>query len=264
MQHHIANKIYHVEVLPPKQNSEKLDEDLERFDMKYRMVLDAGYCVCITDNSMGHLAFQGTELIEELDLPVDSDQIMIHLNTFHSKEDFDGILTTCIDRGVQHLLVVSGDGNERLPRLEPEEIGYPEVTVVTSVELLKYIEREYPGKFNLGVAFNPYEPEQHEFEKLQRKVDAGAKYIITQPLIGRNEIVDKMKGRFKLPVVVEAWMSKKLHLLSECVGYEIDENIEYDPIAALQNLHEIYPDCGVYLALLGYKTQFPLLKDIWV
>ena len=159
--------------------------------------------------------------------------------------------------------VVSGDGNERLPRLTPEEIGYPEVTVVTSVELLRYIEREYPGKFNLGVAFNPYEPEQHEFEKMERKIDAGAKYIITQPLIGRNPITDRMIEQFQLPVIVEAWMSRKLHLLSECVGYEIPEDTEYDPIAALKDLHVQYPNCGVYLAILGYKTQFPLLEDMW-
>ena len=264
MEHHIANKIYHVEILPPKQNSQKLDKDLERFDMKFRMVLDSGYCICITDNAMGNLAFQGMELIEELDLPAVSDQLLIHLNTFHSKKNFDEILTSCIDRGVENILLVSGDGNERLPRLTPEEVGYPEVTVVTSVELLRYVEREYPGKFNLGVAFNPYEPEQHEFEKMERKIAAGAKYIITQPLLGNNPIADRMIEQFKLPVVVEAWMSKKLHLLSECVGYEIPEDTEYDPIAALNSLHAEYPNCGVYLALLGYKTQFPLLKDIWV
>ena len=42
----------------------------------------------------------------------------------------------------------------------------------TSVELLKYVNREYPGMFSLGVAFNPYEPEDHEMEKTQRKIDA--------------------------------------------------------------------------------------------
>ena len=31
MQHHIDNKIFHIEVLTPKQNSQKLDVDLETF-----------------------------------------------------------------------------------------------------------------------------------------------------------------------------------------------------------------------------------------
>ena len=35
---------------------------------------------------------------------------MIHLNTFHTKENLDEILNTCIDKGIKYLLIVSGDG----------------------------------------------------------------------------------------------------------------------------------------------------------
>ncbi len=252
-----------MEILPPKQNSEKLDEDLEAFAKKYEQVLEAGYCICITDNAMGHLAFQGTELIEELGLEVRPEQIMIHLNTFHTKEGLDEILQACRKNGIIYLLVVSGDGSERLPKLSPSDVEHTDVESVTSVELLKYINRKYPGVFHMGVAFNPYEPEDHEFEKMKRKVAAGAEFIITQPIIQEHPLVKKVQKEFGLPVIVEAWMSKKLHLLSECVGYEIPENTVYDPIATLKLLHSIYPDCGVYLALLGFKTQFGLLPGMW-
>ena len=245
MEQHAANEVCHVEILPPRQNTQKLLEDLERFDMKYRKILDAGYSICITDNAMGNLAFQGMELIEELNLPVKADQLMIHLNTFHSKKNLDEILISCADQGVVNLLAVSGDGNERLPRVTPEELGYPEATVVTSVELLHYINREYPGKFHLGVAFNPYEPEHHEFEKMERKIDAGAEFVITQPILGENEITRKLIDRFS-------------------VGYEIPQDSAFDPIAGLKQLQALYPNCGLYLALLGYKTQYPLLKEILV
>jgi len=265
MLHHIQNKIYHVEILPPKQDSEKLEKDLETFADKYSRVMESGYCACITDNAMGHLAFQGTEMIEELELPVFPEQVMIHLNTFHTKEDLDNILNTCIAKGIKYLLVISGDGSERLPKLQPSDIGAEGVESVTSVELLKYINREYPGKFNLGVAFNPYEPEEHEFEKMERKMAAGAEFIITQPLIEKNAIVDKLLEKYpNVPTIIEAWMSKKLHLLSEAVGYEIPEDAEYDPIAALKMIHQTYPKCGVYLSLLGFKTQYDLIKDTWV
>lgn len=265
MLHHIQNKIYHVEILPPKQDSEKLEEDLELFANKYAKVMEGGYCACITDNAMGHLAFQGTELIQELDLPVNPEQVMIHLNTFHTKEDLDAILNTCIEKGIKYLLVVSGDGSERLPKLKPSDVGAEGVESVTSVELLQYIKREYPDKFVLGVAFNPYEPEDHEFHKLERKIAAGATFIITQPLIEKNAVVDKLLEKYPdIPVVIEAWMSKKLHLLSDAVGYPIPETTEYDPIATLKMLHKLYPKCGVYLALLGFKTQFDLIKDTWV
>ena len=97
---------------------------------------------------------------------------------------------------------------------------------------------------------------------MRRKIDAGAEYIITQPVIGSHPAVAELE-KFDIPVIIDAWMSKKLHLLSECVGYEIPEDTPYDPIANLQDLQQNYPNHGFYLALLGFKTQYPLLKDLW-
>lgn len=261
MQDHIARKIYHVEVLTPKQNSEKLEEDIQTFEQKYRRVLEEGHTVCLTDNPMGMLSFQGTEMIEELGLPVVGERVMIHLNTFHTKPDLDKILGCCLAKGIRNLLVISGDGSERLPRLKGSDIGVT-VESVTSVELLGYIEREYPGKFHMGVAFNPYEPQDHEIEKLKRKVAAGAKFIITQPVIEKHDALANL-APFALPVILECWMSKKLSLLSQCVGYEIPEGTPYDPLGNLKTLITNYPACGFYLAILGFKTQLPLIRDVW-
>lgn len=260
----IRKGVYHVEILPPKQDSEKLEADLELFAQKYRRIMQNGYCACITDNAMGLLAFQGSELIEELNLPVNSDQIMIHLNTFHTKDDLDNILDFCQKAGIESLLIISGDGSDRLPKLTPSSIGETDIESVTSVELLKYIHRRYPGVFSLGVAFNPYEPPQQEFAKMERKLMAGASFIITQPLIEKNAVVDRLIETYPfIPVTIEAWMSKKLHLLSDAVGYSIPEDTQFEPIETLKQLHRIYPDCGVYLSLLGFKTQFDLVKTIW-
>jgi methylenetetrahydrofolate reductase (NADPH) len=262
MKHHIDNKIYHIEILAPKQNSEKLDEDMAKFAEKWNTVLDAGYVACITDNPMGNLSFQATELIPELGLRVVPDQVSIHLNTFHTKQNLDDILTTAAGLGITQVLCLTGDGNERMPKLAPEAIGETGNSV-TSVELLKYIRKEYPGKFNLGVAFNPYEPQDHEMEKMHRKLDAGAEFITTQPILGRDERVFKMMEAAKVPVIIEAWMSKKLSLLSSCVGYTIPEDTPYDPMTNLAELNKIYPTCGLYLSMVLYKTQFPFIRDIW-
>lgn len=261
MQHHIDNRIFHVEILTPKQDSEKLDTDLERFAKKYRRVMEEGYVACITDNPMGHLSFQATEVIPELELPVEPEQLVIHLNTFHTREHLDEILSTARDMGAKYILAISGDGSERLPKLTGDSIGV-DVETVTSVELLQFIEREYPGVFHCGVAFNPYEPQDHELEKMKKKIDAGAQFIITQPVIARDERVFAL-AEFGKPTIIDAWMSKKLHLLSECVGYEIPEDTPYDPLANLKELTTHYPDAGLYLALLGFKTQLPVLKEIW-
>ncbi|MEN6313307.1 MAG: methylenetetrahydrofolate reductase [Clostridiaceae bacterium] len=266
MLQHIKNKIYHIEVLPPKQDMERLEADLEVFAGKYNRVMESGYCACITDNAMGHLSFQGTEVIEELGLEVLPEQVMIHLNTFHTKTDLHNILDACKAKGIKYLLIVSGDGSDRLPRLQPQDIGAEgAVKSVTSVELLKYIREQYPDTFVLGVAFNPYEPAEHEFAKLQRKLEAGAAFIITQPIIERNAVVDELLEKYPdIPVIIEAWMSKKLYLLSDAIGYEIPENTEFDPIETLKLIHKSYPGCGMYLSILGFKTQYHLVKDIWV
>ncbi len=257
----IRQKIYHAEILTPKQNTADLEGDLEKFAQKFNQVMDAGFTACITDNPMGHLSFQATDIIPELGLKVRPDQLSIHLNTFHAKADLHGILDGIAGLGVRDVLVVSGDGNERLPKLQPAAIGLS-CNSVTAVELIGYIHKTYPGVFSLGVAFNPYEPQDHEVDKLRRKIEAGAAFICTQPVLGRDDRVLALKA-FGLPVVVECWMSKKLHLLSECVGYTIPEDTPYDPMANLKELQAVYPDYGMYLAMLGYKTQFPLLKGNW-
>jgi methylenetetrahydrofolate reductase (NADPH) len=59
-------------------------------------------------------------------------------------------------------------------------------------------------------------------------------------------------------------MSKKLHLLSDAVGYKIPEDAVFDPIATLGQLHEWYPKCGLYLSILGFKTQYHLIRDVWI
>ena len=265
MQQHIKNKVYHIEILPVKQDAEDLDAELELFAGKYNRVLKSGYCACLTDNAMGHLAFQGAELIEELELDVRPEQLMIHLNTFHTKENLHSILDACKSMGIKYLLIVSGDGSDRLHRLNPADLGVEGVVKsVTSVELLKYINEKYPDTFVLGVAINPYEPPEFEFEKLRRKLDAGAAFIVTQPIIEKNKIIDELLKRYpEVPVIVEAWMSKKIHLLSEAIGYELPEVIKFDPFETLKELHESYPACGFCLSLLGFKTQYHLIRDTW-
>jgi methylenetetrahydrofolate reductase (NADPH) len=248
----------HIEVLTPKQSEEDLDHGLERFVNKYTTVLGNGHIVSIPDNPMGTLRFQATEIVPELELDFRPDQVLLHVNTFHTRQHLDDILSTAIDVGAKHLLVVSGDGGERLPKLSPESIGMADCQVVTSVELLKYIDREYPGRFVCGVAYNPYEPQDHELEKMRRKIDAGATYAITQPILDNHDDV-KPVSDLGIPVVIGAWMSKNLHLLYDCVGCEIPEGTAYDAVANLVQLRRRFPDHGLYLSMLGFKTQLPVL-----
>ena len=255
-------KGYHIEIIPPKQDSQKLEADLELFATKLERVMNSGFTASITDNAMGLLAFQGHECIEELDLSINPGQVLIHLNTFHTKQGLDEILGSCRRLGIRSILAISGDGSTRLPKLRPSDLEADGTIAVTSVELIRYLRRRYP-EFEVGAAFNPYEPEAHEFEKLERKLEAGASFVITQPIIERNAVIDRLLREYPdLPVTIEAWMSKKLFLLSDVVGYPIPEDAAYDPISTLRLLEQMYPRSGFYLSLLGFKTQYSIIEDM--
>lgn len=261
MQKLIDAKSYIVELTPVKQKAKDLRERLDKFAAKFHQVIDAGYCVSIPDNPMGHLAFQGTELIEEFKLPVPEDRVLCHLNTFHTLEEVEGILSSCKALGIGNVLIISGDGSDRLPKLKPNDVG-AETNAVNSVELARYINNRHQGVFRLGAAFNQYEPEAYEFEKLEKKLEAGVEFVITQPVVGGEEILRRLIG-YDVPVILEAWMSTNTTLLADCIGYDLPPDYEHDPLEVLKTLTRKYPKCGFYTALLKFKSQFPVLDDVW-
>jgi methylenetetrahydrofolate reductase (NADPH) len=245
---------YVIELLTPKQSDEDFEARLEVFAERYRRILDEGAVVSIPDNPMGNVHFTALEVVEFLDLPLDPERTLLHLNSFHLKTDLDAFLRGAADRGVKNVLVVSGDGGPKLPRLEPSDVGIDAKTV-TSIVLLQYIEREFPGVFTCGVAFNQYEPAEHELGRLERKFEAGARFVITQPVMGHDSVVASLKS-FGAPVFIGAWMSKRVDLLLECVGLEPKADEQYDPAENLALLHRTYPDYGLYLALLSFKRDW--------
>jgi methylenetetrahydrofolate reductase (NADPH) len=204
---------------------------------------------------LGNLHFTSLEVIEYDELEVRPQQFLLHLNTFHRKADLDGLLSQADEWGVQNILCISGDGGHRLPRLEPKDLRIDAKTV-TSVELLRYIESVLPGRFNLGVAFNQYEPPEHELRKLDDKLEAGARFVVTQPVLGEDEGIRNLLSR-ALPVYLGVWMSRNASLLEECVGYPVDGLVAgYDPVRGLRLLQDLYSPAGYYLSLLSFKGSW--------
>ena len=245
---------YLIELLTPKQSDEDFEARLEVFAERYRRILDAGAVVSIPDNPMGNVHFTALEVVEFLDLPLDPERTLLHLNSFHTRSDLEAFLRGAAERGIRNMLVISGDGGPKLPRLEPSDVGI-EAKTVTSIVLLRYIEREFPGVFTCGVAFNQYEPPEHELERLEQKIEAGARFVITQPVMGDMPVVDRLKD-FGLPVFVGAWMSKRIDLLYSCVGLEPRDDAQYDPAENLALLDRRYPGYGLYLSLLSFKRDW--------
>jgi len=245
---------YMIEVLTPRQSDEDFEKKLELFAERYRRILDSGAIASICDNPLGNIHFTAMEVLGFLGLPLDPERTLLHLNSFHRKVDFDLFLRYAREKGLKHLLVVSGDGGPRLPRLEPPELGI-DATTATSVELLRYIEREHGGFFACGVAFNQYEPVKEEREKLHRKLEAGAHFIVTQPVIAADSHVEGLRIE-GVPVFVGAWMSKRTDALCDCVGIRKPEYAQYDPDFNLARIHNRFPSWGIYLAKLGFKRPW--------
>ena len=252
---------FRIEIPAVRQSPDKLDERLERFATRYRRIIAAGHGVCLTDNALGKIAFQGHELIEHFGLPVPPGKVMVHINTFHTLKDLHEILDGCVRLGVDELLVVSGDGSDRQSRLKPSDINAPGVMTVTSVELLGYLRKHYGSTFRYGVAFNPYEPPEHEREKLDRKLEAGAEFIITQPVLDAMPVLDELSRIPDVPLCLEAWMSSNIDLLNQCICYELPIQNAFDQMETLHRLQRAYPQSDFYLALLDFKTQFEQLAS---
>ena len=247
---------YLVELLSPKRSDDNQIEDIFfRFAERYRRIIDAGCGISIPDNPMGRPRFGALESIDRNGLSVDPEKVVMNLNTFHTKGDLDKLLQKAAEVKLKYILVVRGDGGPLLPKIESKSIG-GKLSVATSIDLIRYINTEYSNQFISGAAFNPYKQMPFELNRMKQKVDAGAKFVVTQPIIGKNENVDRLKD-FHIAVVVEAWMSKNTDLLYKSVGKEKDKNVErYDPLKNLKSLHESYPGCCVYLSMLSFKQDW--------
>lgn len=257
------NLPYLIEILTPSRSpEEKVKNLLDRFTKRCKKVIDSGCAVSIPDNPMGRPRFSAFECFEATGYWPDPEKIILNLNTFHAKDELDVILQKAAEFGVRHLLVVQGDGGPKLPRLDPLSVGGT-YNVATTMDLLQYIKGEYANQFVTGAAYNPYKPMPFELDKARKKMDAGADFFITQPLIGKNEDVDNLYNICD-NVIVEAWMSKKIELFYKSVGRMVlDDSDSYDPLQNLSELHRAYPDTCVYLSMISFdqdwQTLLPLL-----
>jgi hypothetical protein len=247
---------YLVEILTPKRTEGAVDRTANnRFAERYYRIVEHGMGLSVPDNPMGQPRHSLPEMIETAGLPVVSQRTVMNLNTFHTKTELEELLKNASKLGIKYLLVVRGDGGPLLPKLNPKSIGGSK-SVVTSIDLIRYINREYAGAFITGAAFNQYNAMPLEIERLKLKIEAGARFVITQPVIGKDSNVDPLFD-FDIPVVVEAWMSKNIGLFLKSIRSS-DENLAkgFDPLSNLQSLHKAYPESCIYLSMLGFKQSW--------
>jgi methylenetetrahydrofolate reductase (NADPH) len=254
---------YLVEILTPRRSSPDFPKAMmNTFAERYARIMDSGSGLSIPDNPMGQPRYSALETFEFNGMAIAPERMVMNLNTFHSKEELDELLRKASVMGVKYLLVVRGDGGPALTALDPQSIGGGK-NVATSIDLLRYINTAYDDVFVTGAAFNEYNPMPFEMNRMKQKIEAGAKFVITQPVIGKDPYVDQLKD-FNRPVVIEAWMSKNIDLLYKSVRKEKDDRAEgYNPQKNLRTLHDVYPESCVYLSMLSFKQAWkPLLPKL--
>lgn len=251
------NYPYIVELLSPRRpiEGQSVEDHLDRFADRYHRIIDMGFGLSIPDNPMGQPRRGALESMGLKKIRLNPDKVVMNLNTFHTKEELDGLLNDAARANLKYILVVRGDGGPLLPKLDAKSIGGSR-SIATSIDLIRYINSNFPGQFITGAAYNPYKPVSFEMKRMEQKIDAGAKFAITQPIISKDHSADELR-LLNITVVIEAWMSKNIDLLYKSVGKEKDEMAEnYDPIDNLKTLHEFYPECCVYLSMLSFKQDW--------
>jgi methylenetetrahydrofolate reductase (NADPH) len=100
---------YSIELLTPRRSNEGLlEEILNMFREKYRRVFNAGCGASFPDNPMGQPRFSLIEMIDQCSLSIHPEEMVMNLNTFHTKEELDGLLKAASNAGLRYLLIVRG------------------------------------------------------------------------------------------------------------------------------------------------------------
>lgn len=247
---------YLVEILTPKRTGSGIDRKAAyQFAERYFRIMDLGLGLSVPDNPMGQPRLSVLEMVEFCDLPVPPGRIVMNLNTFHAKDELDKILENAARLGIEYILVVRGDGGPLLSKLDAKSIGGAR-SIATSIDLIRYINNAYSGTFKTGAAYNQYNAMPFESNRLTQKIDAGARFVITQPVIGRDEQVNAL-FEHQVPVVVEAWMSQNIELFLKSVRSSAPAvTADFNPADNLQVLHTAYPRCPIYLSMLGFRQSW--------
>lgn len=186
----------------------------------------------------------------------------------------EGMLLGAHADGVRNILAVTGD---------PPNVGdYPgshgvyEIDSIGLVEVLTALNRgeDYTGKaldaptsFYAGVAVNPTADDlELELARFRRKVEAGARFAMTQALFEVESIVrfGERLGGWPVPLLLGVWPLRSvqlaLRLHNEVPGISVPERV----LDALREAGPGAPAVGLELARALVEEARPLVQGIYV
>jgi homocysteine S-methyltransferase len=167
--------------------------------------------------------------------------------------------------GIRNVLAVTGDP----PRVgdHPGSHGVYEIDSIGLVQVLDRLNRgeDYTGKaidaptsFYVGVAVNPSADDlPAEVERFRRKIDAGARFAMTQALFDLaylDRFLEELGGETPIPLLVGVWPLRSfqlaLRLHNEVPGIVVPDRVQ-----------QLLADAGADAGRVGMELARSLLEE---
>jgi homocysteine S-methyltransferase len=198
------------ELDPPK------NLDLERYFLAARRISDAGSdAITLADNSLAILRISNLALGAILKQQYNI-MPLLHIscrdkNLLALQSELMGIATL----GIRHVLPLTGD-----PAKFGDQPGASSVYDVNSIQLMQIIAEmnrgfnfagkslKHPTDFVFGCTFNPNAKNlDAQINRLERKLAAGASYVMTQPVFDKGlvQIMYERTKHLKVPILTGIW-----------------------------------------------------------
>ncbi len=190
--------------------------DIEKFLTGAQALVSAGSdCVTLADNSLAVLRVSNLAMGAMLKHRYN---VMPLLHVSCRDRNILGLQSELMGMaamGMRHVLPLTGD-----PAKVGDHPGASSVYDVNSVQLIQMIKRlnegfnhigksiKVPTRFVIGCTFNPNAKNMEaQVKRLERKVDAGAQYVMTQPVFD-TALVEEMEKRTRhigVPILTGVW-----------------------------------------------------------
>jgi homocysteine S-methyltransferase len=168
--------------------------------------------------------------------------------------------------GVRNVLVIIGDPPKG--DLYAEAKGVYQVDAIGLVRALDRLRRGHqvndrvtlqPFELGIGVALNQNSPDiRAELDRLERKIDAGADFVMTQPFFALEDWLtfrERLTGRFSVPFLLGVWP-----LISAGQAHRVNENVA--GVSIPERICKQLADAGPRARELGFDLASQFVADL--
>ena len=258
-----------VELIPPK--GIKPIKMLNAANLMAELGADT---VNITDNAMATVRMSSLGCAMLVQQSVGLEAIVHYTSRDRNLMALQSDLLGAHANGIRNILALTGDP----PRMGnyPGASGIWDVDAIGLVEILNRLNQGSdwngtsigaPANFNIGAAFNPTATDlPREIERLRKKLAAGAKFIMTQPVFDPDILRQTLAevGEIKVPVLAGIMLLHN-YKHAEYIYHEVPGIVVPDAILKrMQNAGEKGMQEGLNVAIQVVEEIRPLIQGVYI